>query len=92
MLRKIIRAVKAGDFHWMIIMAEITKVLKNEIIATALRTVQTFSKLNSQGSCYFLTHMHVCHVIRHRLVSADSVSEFMFYSAGACLPPVTQTG
>ena len=37
--------------------------------------------------------MNICHVILLVwLVSADSESEFMFYSAGLCPPPITQTG
>lgn len=43
-------------------------------------------------SCYCLTHLHICHIIQRRLVSADIVSEFMFYSHGVCLPPIAQTG
>lgn len=40
---------------------------------------------------FFLTHMYICHVIWRRIVPADSVSEFMFYLAGVCLPAITQT-
>lgn len=37
-------------------------------------------------------YMHISHIIRQRLVPADSVSEFMFYSDDVRFPPITQTG